>query len=160
MTKKIKPIPDGYHTATPSLCVQGAAQAIEFYKKAFGAKELMRMPGPEGKITHAKIQIGDSILFISDEFPEMPNSCRAPQTLRGISSAIYLYVQDVDVAYTRAINAGGKPLMPITDMFWGDRYGQILDPFGHLWALATHKEDLSPEEIAKRQMDFFAAASK
>lgn len=160
MPKKIKPVPDGYHTVTPGLCVRGAAAALEFYKKAFGAVELMRMPGPEGKITHAEIKIGDSIIFVSDEFPEMPDSCRTPQTLKGTTSAIYLYVEDVDVFYTRAVRAGAKPLMPLTDMFWGDRYGQVQDPYGHIWAVATHMEDLTPEEIAKRQLDFFAAASK
>ena len=160
MPKKIEPIPDGYHTVTPGLTVRGTAQAIEFYKKAFGAKELLRMPGPGGKITHAEIKIGDSIIFVNDEFPEMPGSCRSPHTLHGVTSGLFMYVEDVDIAYTRAVKAGAKPLMPLADMFWGDRYGQVQDPFGHTWSLATHKEDLSPEEIAKRQQDFFAALSK
>jgi uncharacterized glyoxalase superfamily protein PhnB len=155
---KVKPIPDGFHTATPGLCVLDAAKAIEFYKKAFGAVELMRLNGPDGKITHAEIKIGDSIVFISDEYPAMPNSCRAPQTLKGVSSALYLYVQDVDAVFAQAVKAGGKVNMPLTDMFWGDRYGQVQDPYGHIWGLATHKEDLTPEQMQKRREEQFSAA--
>ncbi|MBI3554441.1 MAG: VOC family protein [Elusimicrobia bacterium] len=158
MPKQVKPIPDGFHAVTPGLCVNNAASALDFYKRAFGASELMRMPGPGGKIMHAKIKIGDSIIFVSDEFPEMPNSCRAPQTLKGATSAVYLYVEDVDASFAQAVKAGGKVNMPLTDMFWGDRYGQIQDPFGHIWALATHKEDLTPEQMKKRQQEQFATA--
>ena len=158
MPNKIKPIPEGFHSATPGLCVVGADKAIEFYKKAFGATELMRMPGPGGKIMHAEIKIGDSIIFISDEFPEMPNSCRAPQTLKGVSSAVYLYVNDVDATFAQAVKCGGKVNMPLTDMFWGVRYGQVQDPCGHIWALATHKEDLTPEQMKARQEKQFAGA--
>lgn len=158
MPKNVKPIPEGSHTVTPGLCVRGAAEAIKFYKKALGAEELMRMPGPDGRIMHAEIKIGDSIVFLSDECPEMPGSCRAPQTLKGTSTALNLYVADVDAQFARALKAGGKQIMPVADMFWGDRYGQFQDPFGHLWGLATHKEDPSPEEIKKRQEEFFAAA--
>jgi uncharacterized glyoxalase superfamily protein PhnB len=160
MPKNVNPIPEGYHTATPGLCVRGAASAIEFYKKAFNATELMRMPGPEGKVMHAEIKIGDSVIFISDEFPDMPNSCRSPQTLKGSTAALYLYVENVDAQFAQAVKAGAKVNMPLTDMFWGDRYGQVQDPFGHIWALATHTEDLTPEQIKKRQEEFFAAHSK
>src|SRR5437016_4326243 len=109
MPTNVKPIPDGYHSVTPNLIVRGAAQAIEFYKKAFGAVELMRMPGPGNKITHAEIKIGDSIVFVNDEFPEMPGTCRSPQTLKGVTASLFVYVMDVDVSFTRAVNAGAKP---------------------------------------------------
>lgn len=145
---KVKPIPEGYHSATPYLVVRGAGQAIDFYAKAFGAKEIYRLPGPGGQILHGEIQIGDSRIMLSDENPDM--GAMSPQALNGSPVSILLYVEDVDAAFKRAIAAGGKEVMPVTDMFWGDRFGALADPFGHQWQIATHKEDLTPEEIAKR----------
>ena len=159
MTKRTKAIPEGYHTITPHLSVRGAARAIEFYKKAFGAKEQMRMSGPGGKgIMHAEISIGDSRVFLNDEFPDM--GCRSPQSLGGTPCALHLYVKDVDATFNRAIAAGAKVRMPVTDMFWGDRYAKVIDPFGHEWGMATHKEDLSPGEIRKRGEAFFKQMPK
>jgi uncharacterized glyoxalase superfamily protein PhnB len=144
-----KPIPDGYRTATPYLTVKGAAQAIDFYTRAFGAQEVERMTGPDGQsVMHAEVKIGDSIVMLSDEFPQM--GCRSPQTLGGTTASVFLYVPDVDTAFQRAVDAGATAIMPPADMFWGDRFGKLVDPFGHQWAMATHKEDLSPEEIRKR----------
>lgn len=148
MKNKVRPIPDGYHTATPYLILRDGARAIEFYKRAFGAKELMRMPGPDGRIMHAEIQIGDSRIMLADESPE--NGSPSPQTLKGTAVGIFLYVEDVDAVFKRAVAAGARELMPVADMFWGDRFGKISDPFGHQWQLATHKEDLQPDEIGKR----------
>jgi PhnB protein len=144
----VKPIPEGYHTVTPYLTIRGAARAIEFYQRAFGAEELMRMPGPEGKIMHAELQIGDSRLMLSDEFPEMGG--KSPQALGGSPGFLFLYVKDVDAAFQRAVGAGAQAKVPPADMFWGDRFGRLVDPFGHEWGLATHREDLTPEEIARR----------
>jgi PhnB protein len=150
-----KPIPDGYSTVTPALTVTNGAEAIEFYKRALGAKELMRIPGPDGKhLMHAEIEVGNSRVMLADESPEM--GCRAPASVGSVSSSLYVYVEDVDKAFRRAVEAGAKALMPPTDMFWGDRFGQIEDPSGHRWGLATHKEDPSPEEMARRQKEFFA----
>jgi len=134
-----RPIPEGYHSVTPTLNVQGAAKAIDFVKRAFGAEELLRMPGPGGAIQHAEVRIGDSIVMLSDAVrdPAMPGS-------------IFLYVEDADAVYEQARKAGATSLMPPTDMFWGDRMARVKDPVGNLWAIATHTEDLSPEEIAKR----------
>lgn len=144
-----KPIPDGYHTVTPYITVKGAAQAIDFYKRAFGAQEIERMTDPEGKrVMHAEIKIGDSVVMIGDESPQQ--GCVSPQTLGGNASSLLLYVSDVDAAFRRAVDAGAKSDMAPTDMFWGDRFGRLTDPFGHQWAMATHKEDLSKEEIRKR----------
>ncbi len=154
MTASSKPIPQGFHTVTPSLVVRNAAQAIEFYKKALGAEELMRMSSPGGKIGHAELKIGDSIIFITDENPEI--GCKSPQTLGGSAGSLYLYVPDVDKAFQRAIDAGGKTIMPVADMFWGDRYGQFTDPYGHTWGLSTHVKDLSEQEIEKGAKDFYA----
>jgi len=154
MTASSKPIPQGFHTVTPSLVVRNAAQAIEFYKKALGAEELMRMSSPGGKIAHAELKIGDSIIFITDENPEI--GCKSPQTLGGSAGSLYLYVPDVDKAFQRAIDAGGKTIMPVADMFWGDRYGQFTDPYGHTWGLSTHVKDLSEQEIEKGAKDFYA----
>lgn len=148
-------IPKGYHTVTPYLAVKDAAKAIEFYKRAFGAKEVDRMPGPGGQgIMHAEITIGDSHVMLSDEFPG--SGCSSPQSLGGTTCQIFLYVQDVDSAYQQAVSAGATAKMPPADMFWGDRFGQLADPFGHQWGLATHKEDVSPEEMKKRADAFFA----
>jgi PhnB protein len=154
MPASVKPIPEGFHTATPTLVVRNAAQAIEFYKKVFGAKEIMRMPSPDGKISHAELKIGDSIIFLSDEFPNMGG--KAPQTLGGFTGGIYLYVEDVDDVFERAIDAGGKAATPVTDMFWGDRHGNFVDPFGHSWGVSTHTEDLSEQEMGKRAQAFYA----
>ncbi len=154
MAGSVKPIPQGFHTVTPSLVVRNAAQAIDFYKKALGAEELMRMASPGGKIGHAELKIGDSIIFLSDEMPEM--GCKSPQTLGGSAGTLHLYVEDVDKAFQRAINAGGKTTMPVADMFWGDRYGVFVDPYGHSWGLGTHKEDLTEQEIEERAKDFYA----
>ena len=148
MTNKVKPIPEGYHTATPYLIVKDAARAIEFYKKAFGATELMRMPGPGGKIGHAEIKIGDSPIMLADEVPGM--GFRSPESLGGSPISILLYVEDVDVVFSEALAAGAKVQKPVADQFYGDRSGGVTDPFGHVWYIATHKEDVSPEEMKKR----------
>ncbi len=154
MTHQIKPVPEGFHTVTPHLVVKGASQAIEFYKKAFGAEERSRMHGPDGKsIMHAQLKIGDSLLFLVDEFPEMGSY--GPLTGGRSPVTIHLYVQDVDSAFSTALAAGARQIMPPADMFWGDRYGKLVDPFGHEWSLATHKEDLTPEEIGKRAQAAF-----
>ena len=145
----VKPIPEGYRTVTPYLTLKGAARAIDFYKRAFGAQEVERMMGPDGEsVMHAEVRIGDSVVMLSDEFPQMGS--RSPETLGGTTASLFLYVPDVDTAFQRAVDAGAKTIMPPTDMFWGDRFGTLVDPFGHQWSMATHKEDLSPEEIRKR----------
>jgi PhnB protein len=154
MTASAKPIPKGFHTVTPSLVVRNAAQAIEFYKKALGAEELMRMATPNGKIGHAELKIGDSIIFLTDESPEM--GTKSPQTLGGTAASLYLYVDDVDKAFQRAIDAGGKTAMPVADMFWGDRFGSFADPYGHTWGLSTRTQDLTEQEIEKAAKDFYA----
>jgi PhnB protein len=146
--KKALPIPKGYHVVTPSIVVRGASEAIEFYKKAFGARELNRMPGPDGKIMHAEIRIGDSIVMLSDEYPQMGSV--SPLGSSGIVSSLLIYTRDADALFNQAIAAGAKVSMPLADMFWGDRYGRVRDPFGHDWQIATHKEDLTPKEMAKR----------
>lgn len=141
---KVNPIPEGFGTVTPHLVVRGAAKAIEFYKAAFGAEELFSMPGPGGAVMHAEMTIGNSRIMICDEFPEM---CRSPQTLGGSPVTLHVFVPDVDAAVNRAVKAGAKVTMPVSDMFWGDRYGKVCDPFGHEWSVATHVKDLTPEEI-------------
>lgn len=143
----VKPIPDGMHSLTPHLVCAGAADAIEFYVKAFNAVELARLPGPPGKLAHAMIRIGDSALMLVDEFPDM--GVLGPKALKGSPVTIHLYVEDVDVAFAQAVAAGAKVTMPLADMFWGDRYGQLEDPFGHRWSMATHTRDLSPDEIQR-----------
>jgi PhnB protein len=148
MAGKVKAIPDGYHTVTPYLIVKGAAAALEFYKKAFGAEELYRMPGPDGMVAHAEIQIGTSRVMLSDEFPEM--GAKSPQSLGGVASNLMLYTRNVDALVEQAVKAGAKLPMPVADMFWGDRYAKVEDPFGHQWQLATRKENLSPKQMAKR----------
>jgi PhnB protein len=146
--RKVNPIPAGYHAVTPYLSIRGAAQAIAFYKKAFGAAEVMRMPGPDGKLGHAEIRIGDSRVMLSDEYPEM--AFMGPQTRGGSTVHIHLYVKDVDATTARAVAAGAKLIRPIEDKFYGDRTASIEDPFGHIWHLATHKEDLSMAELRRR----------
>lgn len=143
-----KPIPDGYHSITPYLITKDAARAIDFYKKAFGAKELFRMDAPGGRIGHAEIQIGNSIIMLADEFPEM--GAKAPATFGGSPVSLLLYVEDVDGIYDKALTAGAKATRPVKDQFYGDRSGGLEDPFGHQWTVATHKEDLTPEEMKKR----------
>jgi PhnB protein len=150
---KTKHIPDGYHTATPYLIVDGAARALEFYKQVFGAKELMRMPAPGGKVGHAEIKIGDSIIMLADEFPEM--DARGPQSIGGTPVSLMLYFEDCDAVTTRAVSSGAKMLRPVQDQFYGDRSGTVLDPFGHKWTIATHKEDLSAGELQKRAAALF-----
>ena len=137
----VKPIPDGYHTATPYLIVSGAAKAIEFYKQAFGAKELMRLADPTGKVGHAEIRIGDSTIMLADEFPEM--GARGPQSFGGSPISIMLYVEDVDARFAQAVAAGAKATRPVQDQFYGDRTGTIEDPWGHKWTVATHIEDIA-----------------
>lgn len=151
MTPTTPKIPQ--QTLTPALAVKGAPQAIEYYKKAFGAEELFRVPGSDGRIFHAQMKIGGSIFFLSEEFPEMPNSGRSPQTLKGTTCAVYFYVDDVDAVYDRAVKAGGQALWPVKDQFWGDREGVVLDPFGHMWAIATRKCEVDPAEIKRRQIE-------
>ena len=152
--KKVNPIPAGYHTATPYLTVNDCARAIDFYKKAFNAQVLVRMEAPGGKIGHAEIKIGDSMIMLGDEMPG--NAARSPQSLGGTTAGIMLYVTDADASYKQAVDAGAKADMPPTDMFWGDRYGKLTDPFGHSWSIATHKEDVAPEEMKKRAQDAMA----
>jgi PhnB protein len=143
----VKPIPDGYHTATPYLIVKGAAGAIDFYRRAFGATELLRVPMGD-RIGHAEIKIGDSIIMLADEAPDW--DAHSPQSLGGTPVGIMLYVEDVDSRFAKAIAAGAKEVRPVTDQFYGDRSGTLLDPYGHKWTIGTHKEDVSPEELDRR----------
>ncbi len=144
----VKPIPDGYHTVTPYLIVKDAARAIEFYKQAFGAAERMRLTDPGGRVGHAEITIGDSTIMLADEFPEM--GVRSPQTLGGSPVSLALYVADVDAMADRAVAAGATVVRPVKDQFYGDRSGTFADPFGHVWTIATHKEDVAPDEMGRR----------
>ena len=154
-----KAIPDGYHTMTPMLTIRNSAKAVEFYKKALNAQELYRMDGPDGTLMHAEMKIGNSIFMLGEENLEMGN--RSPQTLNGTATALYLYVQDPDAAFNQAVSAGAQVGMPVADMFWGDRVGQVTDPFGHRWWFATHKEDVTPEQMTQRAKEMFASkASK
>ena len=148
MSTDVNPIPEGYHAVTPYLCISGASDAIEFYKTAFDAEELMRIPSPDGAIGHAEIQIGDSHIMLSDENVEM--NFHSPNSIGGTPVHLYLYVEDVDRIFAQAVAAGAKPLMPLEDQFWGDRTGTLEDPFGHRWYVSTHKEDLTQEEIGAR----------
>jgi|SRR5436305_10151210 len=152
MAGQVKPIPEGYHTATPYLTVHDAAKAIDFYKRAFDATEVVKMDGPPGKIGHAELRIGDSIIMLSDEFPGA--SVRSPKSLGGTTASVFLYVKDIDASFNKAVAAGAKSEQPPTDMFWGDRFGKLSDPFGHSWAMATHKEDVAPEEMKRRTQEF------
>ena len=148
MSTPVKPIPDGYHTVTPYLIIKNAADALEFYKQAFGATELFRMAQPDGKIGHAEIKIGDSPIMLADEFPEM--GYKSPQSLGGSPVSIMIYVEEVDAVFDRALAAGATVQQPVQDKFYGDRIGTLVDPFGHVWHVSTHKEDVSPEEMEKR----------
>jgi PhnB protein len=152
-----KPIPKGFHSVTPYLALDDAAEAIDYYTQAFGAKELSRMEAPGGKIGHAEIQIGDSIIMLTDTFPQ--STTRAPSELGGTTASIFLYVDDVDAVVEKAVKAGATVTMEVADQFWGDRFGSIKDPYGHSWAIATHVEDVSPEEMAERAKEAMAAMS-
>jgi PhnB protein len=153
----VKPVPEGYHTVTPYLAVEDAAEAIEYYKKAFGAKERVRMDTPDGKIGHAELQIGDSLVMLADPFPQ--SSTKPPKELGGTTSNVFLYVEDVDAVVKQAVDAGATVTMEVADQFWGDRFGSVTDPFGHSWAVATHVEDVPPEEMAERAKEAMAAMS-
>ncbi len=143
----VRPIPEGYHSITPQLTCRDAAKAIEFYKNAFGAKELARMPGPSGKVMHAELEIGNSRFFVNDE---MPGMTVAPAPAKLHPTALVIYTEDADATFARSVEAGAQADMPVTLMFWGDRYGKLTDPFGHQWGLATHVEDVAPEEMKRR----------
>ncbi len=153
-----KPIPDGFHSTTPSLVVNNSKEAIEFYKKAFGANEIYQFPAPDGKIMHAMIQIGDSFIMMCDEFPAMGFS--SPTTIGGSPVSLYLYVEDADKIFNQAVEAGAIVTMPIMDAFWGDRIGSVKDPFGHSWSIATHKIDMTPEGLRKAGEEYFASMAK
>lgn len=151
MPGKAKPVPDGYHTVTAYISIKGASDALDFYKKAFGAQELYRMPMPDGKVGHAEIQIGDSRIMLSDEFPDMPdNVAISPTSLGGTTFGFNVYLPDVDQAFQKAVDSGAKIRRPVADQFYGDRSGIVEDPFGHIWTLSTHMEDITPEEMMKR----------
>jgi len=156
--KKVAAVPQGYQTVNPYLVVRGAADAIAYYKKAFGAKERLRMPGPDGRVMHAEIAIGSSCVMVGDEMPEV--GALAPPSVGGTPVTISLYVSDVDRVFAQAVAAGGKVEMPVADMFWGDRYGRLIDPFGHRWAIATHIEDVSAKEMARRAAEEFAKQAR
>jgi len=155
---EVKPIPDGYHTFTAYLALPDAGKAIDFYKQAFGAIELCRMPSPEGRIGHAELKIGDSVIMLADEVREM--GYRSPRALGGSAVSLLLYVEDVDSVFNKAIETGGTVQRPIANQFYGDRSGALEDPFGHLWIIATHVEDVPPEEMAKRAKAFFEKRSQ
>jgi PhnB protein len=153
----VKPVPEGYNTVTPYLAVDDASAAIEYYKKAFGAKERVRMETPDGKIGHAELEIGDSLVMLSDPFPQ--GSTRPPKELGGTTAGVFMYVEDVDAVVKRAVDTGATVAMEVADQFWGDRFGTIIDPFGHSWSIATHVEDVTPEQIAERAREAMAAMS-
>lgn len=151
MAKSVKAIPDGYHSVTPYLSVRGASEAIAFYKKAFRAQELVRMDMPGGKVGHAELQIGDSRIMLADEFPENPEvMAKSPKSLGGTTFGVNLYVDEVDIWFKQAVEAGAKVRRPLTNQFYGDRSGTVEDPFGHVWTVSSHVEDVSPEEMEKR----------
>jgi PhnB protein len=154
MAKSAQAIPQGYHTVTPSIVVAGAAKALDFYKKAFGAEELSRFPGPDGSIMHASFKIGDSIIMMGDEMPEQGG--RGPKSIGGSPVSFFVYGENVDAAWKRAVDAGAKVVMPLADQFWGDRTGCLEDPFGHKWWLAQRIQDLSPEELRQSAENFFS----
>ena len=157
MPSKVRSIPEGYHSISPAITCKDAARAIDFYKQAFGATEINRMPGPGGRIMHAELRIGDSVIFLADEFPGM-SAAPAPGALA--SSYLFLYTEDVDTVFNRAVAAGAQAAMPVADMFWGDRYGKLTDPFGHSWGVATHVEDVSPDEMMRRSAEWTANMAK
>jgi PhnB protein len=153
----VQPVPEGFHTLTPYLAVENAADAIEYYKKAFGAEEKFRMDAPGGKIGHAELQIGDSLIMLSDPFPQ--SSTKTPSELGATTGSVFMYVEDVDAVVKQAIDAGATVTMEVADQFWGDRFGTITDPFGHMWSIATHIEDVPLEEMAERAKAAMAAMS-
>lgn len=148
----VKPIPQGHHSITPYLIIKGASQAIDFYKRAFGATEDMRMASPDGKVGHAELSVGDSKIMLADEHPEMGH--RSPQSIGGTGVSMMLYLEKVDEVFKRAIAAGAKELQPVKDQFYGDRSGTLQDPFGHVWTVATHVEDVPPDEMRRRAQEF------
>jgi PhnB protein len=151
---KVNPIPKGFRSVTPYLTLNDAARALDFYKRAFGAEVVVRMDGPGGKIGHAEIKIGDSIIMLGDEMPG--GGARSPQSLGGTTGGVMLYVENADAVFNQAVSAGAQVEAPLADMFWGDRYGKLKDPFGHSWSVATHKEDVAPAEMSKRMQEFSA----
>jgi len=157
MPTNVRPIPEGYHSISMQLTCRDAARAIDFYKSVFGAKQLARMDGPGGKVMHAELQIGDSRIMLNDEFPGV---CAAPDLSAPHSSSLFLYTEKVDDLFNRAVQAGAKVDMPLQNQFWGDRYGKFTDPFGHQWAVATHVEDVAPEEMKRRAAEATAQMSK
>lgn len=158
MAGNVKAVPEGLHTITPHLVVNGATKAVEFYKNVFGAKILSVHNTPDGKVMHAEIQIGDSKVFLADEFPGM--SCPSPNTAGGTTVVLNLYSENVDQLFNKAVSAGATVVMPLGNQFWGDRYGQVVDPFGHRWALGQHVEDVAPEELERRAKEAFSQMSK
>lgn len=148
MPAKVKPVPDGYHTITPYLSVNGATAAIEFYKKAFGAREVLKLAQPDGRVGHAELQIGQSRIMLADEFPQM--EFRSPSTIGGTPVHLHMYVENADAVVSQAVAAGAKLLRPVQDQFYGDRLGTVADPYGHVWHVSTHTEDLSMDELRKR----------
>lgn len=155
---EIEKIPKDYHSITPVLIVKNGDEAIEFYKNGFGVEERCRMKAPDGRVAHAELKLGDSVFMLSDEYPEM--KCHSPKTIGGSPVSMYVYVDDVDSIFNKAISAGAKVLDPVKDQFWGDRHGRLEDPFGHLWSIATHKKDLSEEEMKKAAEAAFSQMSK
>jgi PhnB protein len=151
----VKPIPEGYNTLSIHLAVDDASKAIDYYKQAFGAKERFRMDAPDGKIGHAELEIGDSVVMLSDPFPQ--SSVRPPKEVGGTSASVFMYADDVDAVVKQAVDAGATVTMEVDDQFWGDRFGTITDPFGHVWSIATHVEDVSPEDMAERAKEAMAA---
>ncbi len=152
----VKPIPEGHHTITPHLVVRDAAAAIDFYRAAFGAEEVMRMPGPDGRtVMHGELKIGDSMVYLCDEFPQM--GAKGPKSIGGTPVTLHMYVRDADAAFQRATAAGATVKMPLQDAFWGDRYGILEDPFGHTWSVGQHLEDLTPDQIARRAKEAFSS---
>ncbi len=157
MSNPVRAIPEGYHSISPSLTCKDAARAIDFYKSAFGATEIMRMPGADGRIMHAELKIGDSVIFVNDEIPGM---AQAPAPGATPSVYLFLYTEDVDSVYNRALSLGSKVAMPLDNMFWGDRYGKVVDPFGHQWGLSQHVEDVAPAEMKRRSEEWRAQMAK
>lgn len=151
MSETVRPIPEGMHSVTPHLVCEGAADALAFYAQAFGAVEMGRMEGPDGKIMHAQMRIGDSHIMLADDFPDYGS--RGPRALQGTPVVIHLYVPDADATWNQALAAGAQPVMPLADMFWGDRYGQVVDPFGHRWSIATHQRDMTPEQMQQAMQE-------
>jgi PhnB protein len=158
MAKDVNPIPEGYHSVTPYLAVDDGARAIEFYKKVFGATEVMRMNGPDGKVSHAEVKIGDSIVMLGTA--PANSGLRSPHSLNASTVSVFVYLEDVDSVFHKAVSAGAKEVQKPENMFWGDRYGRLTDPFGHSWSLATHIEDVTPEEMGRRAQEAAKAAQR